>query len=291
MWPLRGVVAILLSLSLAACPGRAQRRVGLEVPIPTDGDPSARRHFQELQAEFDRDGGSSEVDAAEFEALARRYPDDPIAAHALLYAGMAELRAGDAAAALEALEALEARESPRAAVRIRGALFRGIALNYLGRYRDAARALEEGEVALNYEDREERAEYFAALASVRGNIGDSAGAILALDTWWQVARPAERAYAVDRIRELLGDFDDASAAGTYARLEDRRGPAAAIVGERLASAAEAAGDLARAPRAPQRNCGGQGGSRPPKCAGRGRWRQPRARRRAPPSLWQAKQNR
>src|SRR5687768_8598285 len=91
-------IVILLAVMALACPGRTKRKVGPDLPLPTNGDKQALRRFEETRARFQRSGGTAAggpqdpaargAVVTEFEAIARDYPEDPIAPHARLYAGM-----------------------------------------------------------------------------------------------------------------------------------------------------------------------------------------------------------
>src|SRR5690606_12734146 len=167
-------VAALLVVLIAACPGRTKRQVGGDLPIPTDGDATARRRFEETRARFRRDGGDPAAAAAdagasaqvsaEFEQIARDYPDDPIAPHALLFAGVAALDAGQPERAAQTLGELVEDDDVSPELVRRSQLFHGVALGYLGRHEDALAALDAGVDALDRNRPDELAAYHAAAA-------------------------------------------------------------------------------------------------------------------------------
>jgi ABC-type branched-subunit amino acid transport system substrate-binding protein len=242
--PALGRIALLLALfaTLAACPGRTRRQLGGEPPIPEDGDARARQRFEETRARFRRDGAT----AADFAAIAREFPDDPIAPHARLYAGVASLEAGDHRGAVGALE--EVVDDPGASpeVRRRGQLFLGIALGYRGEHERAVAALTAGKDAVDPASRDEQASFHAAMAAAHAELGRAGPAIRHYDAWYPVGRLAEQAYAVAQIRALTAALDRRTAEALFEEVAGRKGPAAALVGERLAGLLAAAGDGERA---------------------------------------------
>ncbi len=214
------------------------------MPVPTDGDEKALRRFEETRARFLRDGGQARAagTTSEFESIARDYPDDPIAPHALLFAGMAALGAGQYDRAADNLEEVVRDTGVDAGVRSRGRLFYGITLGYQGKHRRALRELAEARASVDPENKEERAAFFAAWAESNAATGALDEAIAGYDAWHSLGRPAERAYALSRIRSLVEQLDEAAVRRVYGRLENKEGPAAALVGARLAAQLDARGD-------------------------------------------------
>ena len=237
------VLALAAAAVLTACPGRTKRNVGVNMPVPTDGDEKALRRFEETRARFLRDGGKAPAGTtSEFEAIARDYPDDPIAPHALLFAGMAALGAGQYDRAADNLEEVVRDGEVDAGVRARGRLFYGIALGYQGKHRRALKELTEARPSVDPENKEERAAFYAAWSESNAQTGALDEAIAGYDAWYAVGRPAERSYAMSRIRSLVEQLDEAAVRRVYGRLENKDGPAAAQVGARLAAQLDARGD-------------------------------------------------
>jgi branched-chain amino acid transport system substrate-binding protein len=238
----RSLVVVFLVALVAGCPNRSKRHVGGEPPIPSSGDARARQRFEESRARFRQDG---EVSPAEFEAIAREFPDDPIAPHALLYAGMASLAAGDYQKAEASLEQVVDDDAVEPAVRARSSLFLGIVLGYEGKDSEALAALKDGESAVDSASPDEHADYLAALAESSARTGQTGAAIASYDGWYAVGRPPEKAYAMARISTLASDLDQAGAEAVYPRLS-ARGPGRALVGAVLAGLYAASGDDDRA---------------------------------------------
>jgi branched-chain amino acid transport system substrate-binding protein len=240
---------VLCAAALVACPGRTKRRVGgPELPLPTDGDKQALDRFQEARARFQRDGGvvDAERHTGEFEAIAREYPDDPIAAHALLYAGIAALEASKPERAAENLAELVADQEADPQVVRRGQLFYGIALGYLGKHEQALVALKAGYGALDGESPDERAAFHAAFAEASAATGRLGDAVIHYDAWHPLGRAAERAYALARVRALGDQLDEKAVADVYGKLTSKAGPGAALVGARFAAQLDGRGDRERA---------------------------------------------
>lgn len=242
--PLFAISLAIAAALLSACPGRTKRNVGMNMPVPTDGDQKALRRFEETRARFLRDAGPEQAAATtgKFEAIARDFPDDPIAPHALLFAGMSALGAGQYDRAAENLQEVVRDDGAAPAVRLRGRLFYGVVLSYQGRDKQALAALAEGREALDGDNKDEVAAYQAALAESSASTGRIGEAIAAYDAWYPVGRASERAYAVARIRSLVEQLDEGAVRRVYGQLESKEGPAAAVVGTRLAAQLEARGD-------------------------------------------------
>ena len=245
---LYAVLALAAAALLSACPGRTKRNVGVNMPVPTDGDQQALRRFEETRAKFLRDGGSAPTrgTTSEFEKIARDFPEDPIAPHALLFAGMSALGTGQYDRAADNLDEVVRDREVQPAVRDRARLFYGIALEYKGRHRQALEALAGSRGALDSENKDEQAAYFAAWAEASAAAGRVEDAIAGYDAWYPVGRQSERAYALARIRSLTDQLDEAGVRRVYTALPGRQGPAAAVVGARLASQLDSRGERDKA---------------------------------------------
>ena len=231
-------LVLIVVLTSAACP---RTRSPIAPDVPTTGDRAAQERFRDARAKFERD----EYDAAsDFEAIAREYPDDPIAPYARLYAGMSALRDGAYADATAHLETVADIETSDRGLLLRGKLFLGVAYAYEGDYERALLRLVDGEEAIHDDD--ERGEWSAAMAESLANTGESAEAARYYDAWYELATAPERAYIVERLGALAGLLDDGDLARIYDEVSSQRGPGAAILGERYATSLEAAGELDRA---------------------------------------------
>jgi ABC-type branched-subunit amino acid transport system substrate-binding protein len=227
---------------VAGCPKRTRSVVTpAEVVLPSGGDFAARTRFQDVRARFEREGDRVAPD--EFEAIARDYPADPIAPIALLYAGRAALRDGDYDRAASILGELQRRGDTDAELGRRAALFAGFAAGYRGDYERAVELLRDDEVAV---DDGERGERRAVLAEAYAATGRTAEALREYDAWFPLATAPERSYLVARVRALVDQLDTAAAGQAYTALDRRTGPAAAVLAERLAVEAAAAGNAADA---------------------------------------------
>ena len=246
--PVSVVAALLFAAALLGCPGRTKRQVGSNIPLPTDGDQQALERFRETRARFEKDGkvSDSATAVAEFEAIAREYPEDPIAAHALLYAGIAALEAGKPDRAADNLRELVKDEEANPAVVRRGQLFLGISLGYLGKHDQALAALKIGADTLDTGSPDERAAFHAAFAEASAATGHLGDALVHYDAWYPVGRAAERAYSLARVRALSDQLDERAVGEVYGKLTGKQGPGAALVGARLAAQLEAKGDRDRA---------------------------------------------
>jgi branched-chain amino acid transport system substrate-binding protein len=234
------IVALVL-LAGAGCPKHTRALQGIP-PVPTTGDADARQRFEELRSRFER---NQENPTAELEKIVDEYPDDPIVPHALLFAGMSAVRSGEHEAALANLEKLEELAAGEDDLLLRGRLYRGIALNYLGRSPEALPLLRAAD-RIQLTDEGERAEWLAAMAEASAGTGRAVDAIFYYDAFYAVGRPAERAYAIERVGALVEALDDGAVRRAFDDLERRGGPAAALLGDRLANRLEADGDLRRA---------------------------------------------
>jgi branched-chain amino acid transport system substrate-binding protein len=242
-------LAVALALAaaaalLAACPGRTKRNVGVNMPVPTDGDKQALHRFEETRSRFLRDGTTGEQAATttgQFEAIARDYPEDPIAPHALLFAGMSALSAGQYSRAADNLKELVKDEGVEPAVRARARLFYGVTLEYQDRHKQALEQLASAREAVDTGSADEKAAFFSAVAEASAATGHTDEAIAAYDAWYRVGRASEKAYAMERIRSLVEQLDENAVRRVYGGLPDKDGPAAALVGTRLAAQLDARG--------------------------------------------------
>lgn len=233
--PAAVLALLVLVAALGACPKRFDPT---SPPDPTRaGDPAARARFDRARVMFERDeyGAAAE----EFERIAREFPEDPIAAHAALYAGMAAYRKGDHAAAAEALRPLADDRRLEEGVRKRARFYLGLSYAYLGRHADAWALLGpfEGELATDAET----IELHAALAESAAGLGDGETALRQYDAWWAGARPAERAHIVTRVRGIVDALPEPAVRRAWQRA-GKSGPAAAFLGRRLAVILRASGD-------------------------------------------------
>lgn len=235
------ILLLAVLVVAAGCPKRGYRAIP---DVPKGGDATARQRFTEARSRFEQDGSKSadpEV-AAEFEAIAREYKDDPVAPFALLYAGISSVRAKQPDKALVSLERLLAHDDANEAVVRRGQLYKGFALVYAGRAANAVGPLEAGKGALSDDD--EKTEWHAAMAEAHAGSGNSAQAIVYYDRFYRRATASEKSYALARIRELGSAVDDKSIRDVLDRTGS--GPAMAVLGERLGGdAAEDARDARR----------------------------------------------
>jgi branched-chain amino acid transport system substrate-binding protein len=248
------VLGLGLGLALLAtgCP-RGTRRVLRPVPpeetVPQSGDAAARARFQDARARFGRDAEnvqSAAVAAAEFTAIAREYPEDPIAPYAQLYAGIAAIQSSDYDKAADSLTAVVEDAAAAPEIQQRGRLFLGIARNYQGKHAEALDSLETAASAVHGDG--ERAEWLAAMAESLAATGAAMRAVPYYDDWYGLALPGEKPYIVTRLEDLAGASEATEVRAAYEGLERRDGPAAAILGSRVAADWAAAGDAERAQR-------------------------------------------
>ena len=226
------VVALACLLALAGCP---KKRHTLVPSVPTHGNVEARDRFLEARTRFLRDGSQ----AAEFQAIATEYANDPIAPFALLYAGMAAGQAGDHAAAASNLDRLLAKPDLEPGLRKRGELFLGIARGALGEHDRALPLLARSEQAI--ENDAERGAWIAALAHAHAAGPTPLAALPWLDRWWPLATAAERAFIRGRLEQLVAGVGAAEADAAWRTLEGD-GPSVAVLGWRVAADRAAAGD-------------------------------------------------
>ncbi len=232
-------LAAALVLAATGCPRHTRRT--LVPPAPTDGDAAARQRFADARAAFARDGDN----AAEFVAIGEQFPDDPIAPWAHLYAGIAHVAAGAYAEAVRELDQVDDGEAPPG-LRTRADLFLGLARNYQGEHGKALPRLARGEAAI--EGDAERAEWLAAMAVATAAGSEPLAALRYFDRWYPLATSAERGYILARVGELVAAAPAEGLRSAWAEVEPGRGPAAALLGPRLAGALDEQGDAAGAAR-------------------------------------------
>jgi ABC-type branched-subunit amino acid transport system substrate-binding protein len=237
-WPAIALLACA-TLALAGCPRHTRRTI--EPALPTTGDARARDRFIDARNKFQRDGSSG----AEFARIVEDFPNDPIAPHAGLYAGIAEIKARAFADADKHLAPVA--DSPDEALALRGALFLGIAKNYEG---DAAaartqlgrvQAAEKRGIGVVHDDFE-RGEYVAAVAYSTAAGEHPLASLGWFDELWRLATPVERALIVERVEQIVSGADADTLRRAWDELAMRDGPSAALVGSRLVIAADAVGD-------------------------------------------------
>ena len=236
----------------AGCPRSTRRTLvphAEPLAVPSTGDAQARARFLDARSRFERDARDMGAVAADFEAIARDYPADPITPYALLFAGIAAIEERSYEQALGSLSRAEETPGADGQLVARSRLFLGIAENYLGRHQDARDHLYAGQAAIENDD--ERAEWLAAMAEVASRGRAPLTAVSYYDRWHELGDQAERAYVLTRLDALASAAGAADARAAYEELERRDGPAAAILGARVAAdwAAEGRDDQARQIRA------------------------------------------
>lgn len=242
------VSVVVLALLVAGCPRRTRRVLVPKPPeesLPDTGDAQARARFQDARARFGRDADMRSPAAVdEFESIARDYPGDPIAPYAQLYAGIAAIHSGAYDQAESNLSSLTRAPGAEPDIKMRGRLFLGIAKSYQGEHAEALDYLETGQGAVH--GNEERAEWLAAMAESLAATGASMRAVRYYDDWYALARPGEQPYIASRVENLARTAPAADVRAAYDGLERRDGPAAALLGMRVAAEWEAAGEDERA---------------------------------------------
>ena len=228
----RLVALVLCAVALAGCP--KPRRI-LVPKVPSNGNPVARTRFLEAQAAFRRDAAST---ADDFTAIVEDFPDDPIAPWAKLYAGMAHVKAKSYAAAVQVLRPV-AEADVEEGLQRKAQLYLGFARNYQRDHAGALPLLARGERAV--EDDGERGEWLAAMAVATAAGDQPLDALPYFDKWYPLATAAEKGFILIRVGELSGAASASAAGGAFDRL-DKKGPAAAILGYRVAADRGAAGD-------------------------------------------------
>jgi branched-chain amino acid transport system substrate-binding protein len=222
------VIALLASLS-AGCPKRSgtfNPRSRFEAP--EGGDAKARARFEEARSRFERDDPAAR---AEFEAIAREFPDDPIAGHASLYAGMAAHRKGNHPEALRLLSPLVGDPKVTEDVKTRARFYLGVSSAYAGKHQEARTLLEPflGKVAPG----EEEGELLAALAETAAALEDREKALEYYDAFFKIARPAEREYVIAKVRVIVDALPPDAVRRAWDRADKSRA-SAAFLARRLA---------------------------------------------------------
>jgi branched-chain amino acid transport system substrate-binding protein len=243
------VFGLILALAASGCPSRTRRVIAPRPPeetLPQTGDAAARARFQDARARFARDAETSPAMAAEFASIAREYPEDPIAPYAQLYAGIAAIQGSAFEQAEKNLAALIDEPTAEPEIKLRGRLFLGITKNYQGKHAEALDYLEGARDAVHGDD--ERGEWLAAMAESLAAGKEPMQAARYYDDWYALARPGEQAFIVSRLDELAAAASTSDARAAYEALERKSGPAAAILGARVAADWAAAGEAERARR-------------------------------------------
>ena len=236
--PVHHLILVCAVALLAACPSK-RKIASPEPPVPRNGDQEALRQFEDSQAQFRK--GAGEVDPSRFEAIVAEFPDDPIVPHALLYAGMSSVRAGEYKKAIGNLDQLVADDNADEALLDRGLFYRGLAKNYTGDHAGAIRDLRAGEDSVGQTDGE-REEWLAAMAIAHAGAGQIASALGFYDSWYKAGKKSERAFILAQLDEAIGKLSDEDLAPTYDKIQDKKGPSAAFAGRRLAGVLRGKGD-------------------------------------------------
>ncbi len=225
---MRFAFVLAAAVLVAGCPRHVRHTL---VPsVPENGDAHARKRYEEARAKFERDRSGGD----EMAAIARDYPNDPVAPFARLYAGIADVDKGDYPHAADELSAVVADEQADDGLRTRASLFLGIADAYLGKPADALPLLARGEKAI--ENDGERGEWTAATATSTASSAHPLDALAWMDRWWAIARPNERGYILARAGEIAGAAPDEAIVPAWQALEHRDSVAAAVLGPRAALA-------------------------------------------------------
>jgi len=238
---LHAALAALVLVGAAGCPKSAFDPSARPKP-PQSANADARARFDSARALFERD--ETDKARAEFEKIAKEYPDDPVAPQAALYAGMAAFRSGDPTGAIATLEPLVQSEDAAEDVRVRARFFLGLSYAAAGKP-GAARGLLEPFAGKLADDDPDTVDLNASLASAYDGLGEAGRALEYYDKFFARARPAERAHIGGRVSALVDSLDDEAARAAYARLS-KSGPSAAFLGRRLALGLCAAGQAGRA---------------------------------------------
>ncbi len=245
-------MAMALLLTVAGCPKRTRQTlvppqpppstIDLDDQVPSTGDMSARARFQQAQTQFALDSQRAE---SEFAAIAREFPLDPVAPYALLYAGVSALQRQSYDAAVAHLSGIATSATADAEVRGRGSLFLGIAEGYRRRHERALDYLRAGQPAIRNDG--ERAAWLAAMAEALRHSASPLEAVGYYDTWYPLASAVERAHIVRMLSDLAVVGSNIEVRRHYEALADKGGPAAAVLGWRVAEdwQAEGRADLAR----------------------------------------------
>lgn len=228
------ILVALLGVALAGCPrpgGTLQPRSRFDAP--TGGDPKAKARFEDARARFERQDATA---GAELAAIARDFPQDPVAPVATLYAGMDAWRRGDAAATAQLLAPLDEKPGlpEDVAVRVRWTL--GLAEVRLGKRPEAVRHLSG---FVDKVEGDEAVELYGALSEATGAdpVLDGRAALRYTSRFHEAGRPAEKAWAEARLAALVAGLPSTELEAAWDEV-DHDGPAAAYLGRRLASEAK-----------------------------------------------------
>lgn len=228
------VLALLaLVLALAGC-SRSTRRT-LVPSVPTTGDATARQRFLAAREEFAQGGDQVE----EFRAIAAEFKGDPVEPFALLYAGIAAQRSGEAAGAIASLSALLALPEVAPGLRARGELYLGLAKSYVGDGDGALPLLANAEAAA--EDDDERAAWQVAQIHAHLASAEPLAALPWIDRFWSRATAAERAYFLARGAEVVAAADSAARRAAWERAGEGR-VTVALLAEAVAADQDGARD-------------------------------------------------
>ena len=230
----RAAALFALGFVLAACPrpgGTLQPRSRFDAP--QGGDPRAKARFEDARARFERQDAAV---GAELAAIARDFPQDPVAPVATLYAGMDAWRRGDAAATAQLLAPLDEKPglAEDVAVRVRWTL--GLAEVRLGKRAEAVRHLGG---FVDKVEGDEAVELYGALSEATGAdpVLDGRAALRYTSRFHEAGRPAEKAWAETRIGALVAGLPSSELESAWDEV-DHDGPAAAYIGRRLAAEAK-----------------------------------------------------
>ena len=223
---------LLLLFVLTACPHGTRKT---PVPdVPKNGDAKARTRFQEAKAKFLKDGTGS----AEFKEIVEDYPEDPIVPWAQLYEGIAAVKEKKYDGAAKALQEVIDGQAPDA-LEARAELFLGIAKNYQGDAKGALPLLKKGEKSI--EGDAERTEWLAAVAYAGASSDRPLQSLAAFDQLYSRVTPTEKAAIVARVEELATAADINALKRAFDEIDDKKGPAMAVVASRLAALSDQAG--------------------------------------------------
>ncbi len=231
---------VFVTFFLVGCP-RAKRHI-LQPTLPEHSNPTAKTRFLAAYQQFLRDQTQP---IAEFSAIAQEFPDDPIADHARLYAGISALRQGQYDLAIQTLTALD-RSDTEPALHRRVKLFLGLALGYSGKYDQARPHLHAGQPTAT--GKTEQQEWTAALAEATHHGPNPLSSLRYYQTWFSYAGHAERAYIITQVKRIANQASLDQLRYSYANRKRNDSLIAAIAGPRLAAEADASGQQLRATR-------------------------------------------
>ncbi len=228
---------VLLALIAAGCP---ERQAPLEPLDLASDDPVAEREFKAARGLFE--GGEFEFAERAFEQFVIDHPGDPLARVAAVFRARIALERGDPRRVLELLGPVLGAPG---SLGDRAVLFDGIALQRLGRDREAIARLEPFRGRLT--TAEENALLLDALWRAHRAVGDLAVAVIRIDEL--LATVPEGGLSTAAQEALTGIVDGLGEAGPLQRLADdlKTGRLAwSLVQARLAGLYYEVGDLDRA---------------------------------------------